>query len=287
MNPTDSQYKEIIRLYPKIRIPYLKEAAYYLWQLAKTDSNIGEIIDNFQDCFKIHGDVTSYKMKKFDSILKYFKEDNAILDVFNNALLPSNESLRSLYPKSFGNWKEDKMYVSVDMNAANWSVFSRVAGFQGQKWESYVTEHFDLHPFLAKSKSFRQFILGNMNPNRQQSFQKEFMIKLAERYVNAGVPAPVCLSADELIFEFNLGLYTMPEFNDLEYGIKIKHFTIEVHDSFNERVLIKNFNEKRELFSIHGSRFFMHYKTLILNEDIEENDLYFEPEPKRLAKWII
>lgn len=295
MTLKDSQYKELMRLYPKIRIPYLKEAAYYLWELNKTDSSIYTILDSFQDCFEKHGDVTSYKMKKMDEIIKYFKDDFGFLQFFNGRLLPSNEAMKSPYPKSFGNWKEGNIYVSVDMQAACWSVFQKIGGIMGeQSWEEYITEHFDAHPLIAKSKSFRQFVMGNLNPGRQQSFQKEFMIQLAEKYVTAGIPAPVSLSADELIFEFEFSddyvlktATTFANLGKLEYPIKIKCFNMEVHDNLGERVLVKNCEGKRELFSVQGTRYFMHYKNLILNKPIEDNDLYFEPEPKRLAKWVI
>ena len=288
-----SHYKELMRLYPKIRIPYLDQAIYYLLELSLTDASIGEITADFQDCVKKHGDVTSYKMKKMDEILKYFKDDTDLMDNFNNATLPTQEDLKSPYPKSFGNWKPEaeKFYVSVDMNAANWSVFCENAKVPDKpKWIDFVTEKFDLHPCIAKSKSFRQFVLGNMNPRRQQSFQKAFMIELAGVYTAFGVPEPVMLSADEILFEIPSGMsYFCPKFDESKYGIKETTYCMEIHDSYGERVLVKrNLNTNhRELFSIQGTRFFIHYKNIILNKPVEDRDLYFEPEPKRLAKWVI
>ena len=64
-------------------------------------------------------------------------------------------------------------------------------------------------------------------------------------------------------------------------------------DNFGDSILIKKIYDKKlntikaELFGCPGNRFFIHYKTLVLNEELNDLDLLFEPEPGKLAKWII
>lgn len=285
-NLTNKDVKELTKLYPKIKVPFFKMADYYL-KLQGVDDKIMLL----HDCKEKHGDIEHYKMSKFDEIIKFFKEESKTMEIFNEATLPTNEELKSKYPKSFGNWNENKVYVSIDMIAACWSVVKKIVGrVDDSSWELFTQRNFDLHPFIAKSKNFRQFVFGNLNPSRQQTFQKAFMIKLAERYTAYGMPDPVMLSADELIYEFHIGEeISIPNLKDLEYTTKIKIFNVEILESFGERVLVKHDleNGTRELFGINGSRYFIHYKNCILCQDVEENDLFFEPEPKMVAKWVL
>ena len=285
-NLTNKDIKELTRLYPKIKVPFFKMADYYL-KLQGVDDKIMLL----HDCKEKYGDLEHYKMSKFEEILKFFKTDTVMMDTFNAAELPTNEEMKSKYPKSFGNWNENRVYVSIDMVAACWSVFKKVVGrVDDSSWELFTHRNFDLHPFVAKSKSFRQFVFGNLNPSRQQSFQKAFMIKLADRYTSYGVQAPVMLSADELIYEFPIGEeINIPELKDLDYEIKMKLYHVERTESYGEKILIKHDldSDTKELFGINGSRYFIHFKNCILHQEVEENDLFFEPEPKMVAKWVL
>ena len=281
-----------MRLYPKIRIPYLKEAAYYLQQLSLT-MNLGDILDNYQDCITQYGDVSSYKMKKMDEILKYFKEDTNLMLQFNDA--PFNE-YQSKYPKQFANWKPGKWYLSLDVNEANWSIFKHTIGLMLPSWSETIQDKFGVHKAVAESKSFRQLVLGNMNPSRQQTFQKRFMGDLAAKFeLTLWKDNIVMLSPDEILFELEDETFLkMMNCTDLRtiraespMPMKLNAYQIDRVDNLGESVLIKRSAKGKELFSVNGSRYFMHYKTLILGKEIEDNDLYFEAEPKRLAKWII
>lgn len=281
--------KELVRLYPKVKIPMFDKAEYYLFTLSKT-MNIQELLDSCNDCFLKHGSIESYKMKKHDEIIAFFKSSELLTNI-NNATIVNDKEV--MFPKNFNNWSENKIYVSIDMIEANWSVFKN--NINSPSWIDFVTEKFDLHPFIANSKSFRQIIFGNLNPSRIIALQKEFIKNLAIKYVNGGMPSPVMVSNDEILFEFEKSnssqYWNLPVYTDLQYNLRIKKYFITKHENFEEQVLIKNelYTNKnsKELFAVIGTRFFIHYKTLILNELVIDEDLFFEAEPKRFAKWVI
>lgn len=286
---------ELMKCYPKIRIPYMKGYRYYLEQLGKTMDL--SCIQHLEDCVKEHGDVGSYKMRKLDEILKYFKEDTDYMRSFNDAPL---EEYKSSYSKQFNDWKLDRMYLSLDVNEANWAIFKHTIGLQTKEWEKFSEDKFDLHPFLSRSKSYRQLVFGNLNPSRQQVFQKRYMGRVADAIFEHSPLLKddiVMLSADEILFEMYPDLdYISQRFEaeqlvekKLPLKMKIKLYTVSREESYGDSVLVKTYDgtNNKELFGANGNRFFIHYKKLILNEEINELDLYFEPEPKKLARWIL
>lgn len=294
MEFTQKQYKELCKLYPKIRIPFFDQAEYYLELLIRT-MDIFPIILKMRDCINKHGNLETYKMSRFDKILTYFK-DNGILEKFSNA--PYSD-YQSQYPKQFNSWQEGKIYLSFDVNEANWSIFKHTIDLYLPKWSDFLQQQFEIHPFVAESKSFRQLVLGNLNPSRQQTFQKRYMGKVVERI---GITAPllvhnvVMLSADEILFEFNSEEIYQQRIERLDEVIpmlklpmKRKVFTVKRISSYGDSVVLKTdfMTGKDELFAVNGNRYFIHYRNLILKEEPQDNDLLFEPEPGKLAKWIL
>ncbi len=294
MTFTAKQYKELTKLYPNIRIPFMDKAEYYI-ELQVRHMDLFPILSKLEDCITKHGDIESYKMTRFDKILKYFKE-NGILEQFSNA--PYDE-YQSKYPKQFNNWRDGSVYLSLDVNEANWSIFKHTIGLDLPKWSEFLQQQFDIHPFIAESKSFRQLVLGNLNPSRQQTFQKRYMGKVAEVLAKYNEHI-VMLSADEILLEFKeadrqYAIDALPEIrriltlSDLPLKMKEKTYSTRRVENYGDSVIIKtDLNTGRdELFAVNGNRYFIHYRKLILNEEPQENDLFFEPEPKKLAKWII
>ena len=281
-------------MYPQIRIPYLEEAQYYLDVLAHK-MDISSILKNMKDCIEEHGEIGSYKMRKFDEIVAHFKE-SGMMEQFNNVPLYEH---KSDYPKQFNNWKEDKVYISMDVNEANWSIFKHAIGSDLPKWTEFVKQ-FDLHPFIAESKSYRQLVFGNLNPSRQQSFQKKYMSEVVGMWEKTVWGKNiVMLSPDEILFELaegeHLTMMNCVDMQAIQYALplamKTKVYCIKRVTNFGDSISIKyqprTDKPTEELFAVNGNRFFIHFKSIILKEPLDDRDLYFEPEPKKLAKWIL
>lgn len=292
-------YKELEKLYPEFKIPYEKEAEYYLNILMFNKTELQKTFKLFENLEALHPDITKYKFKKFDEIIAYFKTMNWELNnLDNNCSLLNSEYTE----KEFNNYKSDKFYISIDLKEANWQAFKMAFGLidgpnELPAFEEWVTKQFDLHPAIAQSKSFRQFLFGNTNPKRLQRIQK-------------GIMNVVCLShpykefivgkkPDELIFEFSnlndFDGYQLSHFADnISYQFKFSFFTISETTNFNEFIRIKNkFTGsnfinllERKLIGVPGNRFFIHYKKLIMGESLDERDFYFVQD-KHLAKWIL
>lgn len=301
-NLTSKDAKELVKLYPKIRIPFFEHADYYLG-LQDGKKSVTKLVEELFACKNAANDeIGHYKMKKLDEILEHFKSRR--LDVFNSHDLTKFDSN---YPKSFSDFRPGKIYMSVDMKEACWTVFKKYANIQQTlDWSSYAQKEFRLDKFVASSKSFRQLVFGNLNPSRQQHFQKRYMVKMADmyndylyeeqRYANCKL---VMVSSDEILFEFDsIDDYVKKEdayidmLNLEKTPLKISAYTMNHVDNLGDRISIKKPLDSLdrlswELYSINGSRFFMHYKTLILQQTLDDRDLLFEPEPNKLAKWII
>ena len=65
------------------------------------------------------------------------------------------------------------------------------------------------------------------------------------------------------------------------------------HDNYNDHVRIDTvfdtdslLGKYSELKGVNGNRFFLHFKTLILKEELDERDFLFLND-KHTAKWVI
>lgn len=280
--PDNKTIKELIKLYPKIKIPYFDEYEYYI-NICKTFiPNLSEILSDMNRCTLEH-QISSYKMKKLDEIIQYFKEDKkSSYDNFNNIELP--KVISNNLPKSFSNYEHNENYISIDMCSANWTILSKYILGIDIDWINFMMDVFDLDPFLAKSKSYRQLVCGNLNPGRQQAFQKYYMSELANKLSWLDIK---CVSTDEIIIKDCPDTnYTAIQaaIDSMPISFKVKLFNIQIKKNYGDQIIIKN---DKELFGVPGNRFYLHYKTLIMQEPLDEKDLYFEPEPHKLAKWII
>ena len=146
-NLTKEQIKELIKLYPKIKIPCLEYSEYYLNCLSETMPEIEYLVSELKRCEEENSaNISSYKHKKFDEIIEFFKPK--YLEKFVNLSL---KAYKSNYPKSFNNWKEDKWYLSLDLREANWSIFKNVLNLDLPIWEEFSINEFNLY-FIPQLK---------------------------------------------------------------------------------------------------------------------------------------
>lgn len=298
-NYTVMNYNELQKLYPEFKIPYEKEVEYYIQCLRVNDPTMEEKLNDFTALGFIEPDPVRYKFKKFDEIMAYFKQYNLDMNLLHkdSSLLNSGYTL-----KEFNNYKSDKFYFSIDLREANWQAFKHAQSLSNKdSFEEFTTKEFDLHPAIARSKSFRQFLFGNTNPKRLQKVQESMMHKIYESLGDELKSKVVGKKSDELLFESDnhhtfedIELTLFINMSMLNFWIKTTYFTVSEHTNFNEFVRIKKefpngnyeISNKQKLMGVPGNRFFIHYKTLILNDYLDERDLYFVQD-KNLAKWVI
>jgi hypothetical protein len=278
-------YGELQKLYPDFKIPYEKEAPYYIELLLKNDSSLQQKYNDFFALEMAEGDPIRYKFKKFDEIIAYFKTMNWDLNSipFDHPILNPGYAT-----KEFSNYKPDKFYVSVDLKEANWESFKFGLGIEDKSdFEKWSIKTFDLHHAIARSKSFRQFLFGNTNPKRLQRIQESMMKEIITIFNDD--TRIVGKKSDELVFEFDNENYNLVQAMRIIHQIKITHFTVSEHTNLNEFVRVKTIflpTQEKKLMAVPGNRFFLHYKTLILNEGLDERDTYFINE-RNLAKWVL
>jgi hypothetical protein len=248
-------------------------------------------------------------MQNFDKILEWFNNTGWIKklnDIDPNILFKNSDFKR----KEFNDFKEGKIYISVDLVEANWSVLKKyVIGediLETMNWYEYTTSRFQLHPAVAHSKSFRQYILGNTNPKRLNRLTELAMQKIINT-IKEQIPESniVSINSDEIIMEEDFLLIELPENTNLVDIIKIldtlnldletriKIYTMSEYKNHGELVRVKNFYNyqmypsHKELFAVVGTRFYIHYKNLILGEkELDERDLLYMNGGFE-SKWII
>lgn len=296
---------ELQKLYPKIKIPFYKEQEYYLSCFLEDEKNFPSLSITIMELSLLEEDlkplgksITKYKMEKFDEIVKSFAAWTQVLSELSLEALFGKKEFKN---KEFNNWNPNKVYVSVDLNEANWSVFKHFVGGTRPthlNWSEFVMSEYNLAPALANSKSFRQFVLGNTNPKRLNKLGEFSIQELAEK-IRSNLPELnlVSQNADELIYELEEDEFLSSKVDELIHYSKLfflptkcNVFKISEVKNFGEVVKIKEtFKDKivkRELINVPGNRFFIHYKTLILNKEIHDNDLLFELD-RKLARWVL
>lgn len=298
--------KELQKLYPKIKIPFYKYQSYYLNCFLKDTAGYPNLTKTLSDLGVLEADLAStdqtisqYKMKMFDYIVQDIK-NNGWVEQLNNLDIDKLFS-NPFKSQDFSNWQTDKIYISVDINEANWSMFKKYILKKDfdLSWYDFVTNKYDLHPVIAASKSFRQFVLGNTNAKRLNKLGELSIQELSNKVLDS-IPdlKMVMKNADEVIFEIKDDLYIFENIlyiiNSIPFDLSKKFVIFKVREekNYEEFVRIKDIYEnnlklkKSELMGVPGNRFFLHYKTLILKENLDDKDLYFELD-KKPAKWIL
>ncbi|MEO6301621.1 MAG: hypothetical protein ABIP51_00485 [Bacteroidia bacterium] len=283
-------FNELTKLYPNHKIPVVKHAEYYLDLLNEANITTKIPIQQLKCLQAIGTDVSKYKMKSMDEILKYFKNNHWDLSELPLSSPIFNKEDYTLL--DFNNWNTTSptaTYVSIDLKQANWQSFKLAFGLNLPDWETWTKQTFNLHPFIADSKSFRQLLFGNTNPKRLQTIQQEMMKDLLSIFPESLKGFIVSRKSDEIILEFPVFFQSdMDLLNSfLTPNFSVSKFTVSEHLSSNETIKTKNMdNGEAKMINVPGNRYFIHLKNIILKKEIDERDLYFEVDNK-LAKWIL
>lgn len=189
--------------------------------------------------------------------------------------------------------------ASIDMVAANFSClcyYDEHEEFQ-HDWYSFI-EDLDIHPFLAKSKSFRQYIFGNTNPKMFAKLQKEFIWNLREHLINVeGLDEEelIFISHDELIVSMQ-GMNSTSLLKKVHSWAKVKEIKLRVklyrEDRIDDITVRQNFAlntmayTDKELVGVEGSKTFWALKKYVLEEELDPRDLLFKQNDS-IATWVL
>lgn len=199
---------------------------------------------------------------------------------------------------------DEKLLISIDFRSANYSSLKKFDSFGslGDSWEGLCRD-LDIHPTLSKSKSFRQYVFGNINPKKLQKVQHTSILKIVDSLIsNYG------FSEDDFVFishdEFIIKMESVNDVNMLmsQVGIIIgqeeinmpTHYKIFINHSIGHKGMcvqsifeIKGGNyclKYDTLFKVPGHKFFKYFKQRILNEPIDKRDLMFMSDGE-VAVW--
>lgn len=301
--------KEFQKLF-KVTFPVEAHSMYYITTMMKSPfyAGLGNVVKSFEDYER------DCEERGFKSVKSY--KLGYALPMMKDYILNSN-SYRSLLnatfngnPRSKDNLRNNDgaLLLSIDFKAANYNSLKSfdTEGEMLGSWEE-LCDDLDIHPTLASSKSFRQYVFGNTNPKRLQKVQHNnintIVNQLIEKY-KYREDSIVLISHDELVIKIDgdlgeaYGKVFIANANVakiiVDEGISMPtHFKIYRDEgigagmSVQTRYEIKG-NALQEqyhtLFKVPANKFFKYFKTHILKEDLDKRDLMFMNDGE-LAIW--
>ena len=305
---------EFSKLY-KVTVPINKHFDYYVNSLIKS-KEYAHILASIQDFVDLESysksmGYSSAKAYKLDyalpKILKYLEETKVYDDIKNyqfpaSALqIPSKDEIKKSVSDNY--W-----FLSFDICKANYSTFKTLDNSDEMKgsWEE-LCEFLDIHPTLAKSKSFRQVVFGNTNPKRLQKLQHMLVGNAVEYLKLKGLSEEnICfISHDEFVLKFKqtdgndvwqTSHYSsdavLKDLSTIMNNVPIRVVIYEL-DKITKDMFLKTVYSKTEegilpayktLFGAPGNKFYKYFKLYVLKEDLDDRDLYFMNDGE-VAKW--
>ena len=279
--------KTFVKLFD-LNVPEFEHFDYYILQYSKMNKwkNIYEMIKLYEDFEESCIDTYAYKVDKSNQLIEFIKNTRSYNELNDDNLIPDLPMTKNF------EYSEDKKYLSIDINKANWFVFKKYdPDFINELGDSYeeLLEKFDIHPVFNHSKQFRQYIFGNLNPKRQIKAQRVIVEGLINKIKSISDLEIVCIKNDEVIFSFNEYFEVEEIVSSLDLtDIKYKIFKVQRCEEFRVNHFF-NINGEfihKELSGCNGSKYFMFLKKYILNEAYDVRDLYFRMDGD-LAIWNI
>ncbi len=286
--------KELEKTYG-IRIPVPEYSDYYINSLLKggENHNLKRDILAYEKFEKSLGEETekSFKYKLIEKSVLYLK--TIMYDKVNSWSAPEPFILETKEFKP----EDGKCYISFDVRQANWTVSKYFLGLDLPIWEEYSQSVLEFPEALSYSKPLRQAILGQVvNPKRYDAMQKYLTwkhLQLLNSVNDSKLSEIISINSEEIIMEVKKGDNRILEYlNQIPWKVPVKFsiYDIKIHNNYGDNIVVKEFlNDKWELthksmFGVNGHRYYIHYKTLILNEPLEDKDMLFKQEGK-IFKW--
>ena len=270
-----------------ISVPEYEHFDYYINQFSKLEKwkNIKKLIKIYEEAEEKYGDLYEYRLKKSNEIIEYLKNTRAYNELQDDNLLPDLPTTKNF------EYSEDKKYISIDINKANWVVLKKYdpefAPELGNSYEDFISK-FDVPEIFNHSKQLRQYIFGNINPKRQGKAQRVVTQSILNKYNHLNLDI-ACIKNDEVIYSFE-------SFNQIEEILtsvdreifKIKLFTVKRIQDFRINTFLSESGEElyKEMVGCNGNQFFMNLKNHIFEEPLDIRDLYFRMDGS-LAIWNV
>lgn len=302
----------------KVTFPVLEHHQYYIDTLAKNAFYAGlpNVVKEYEQFERdvVSLGYSSVKSYKLDYALPKLKNYLLGSEAYNN--LMSWDIPDKLRTKDELRHHDDKMLMSIDFKSANYSALRTFdsAGELGTDWDD-LCSILDIHPTLAKSKSFRQYVFGNTNPKRLQRRQHSNIIKIVDALIKdyGFVDSDfVFISHDEIIvkvvreiheskgFVQGVGVNIVHVVNTAigeiiqREGIGMPtHYKLFINHAIGKGMCVQSIHEIKgtsfvlkydTLFKVPGNKFFKYFKKRILHEPLDRRDLMFTNDGE-VAVW--
>jgi hypothetical protein len=269
----------------EINIPEYSQFEYYIDQLSKLDKykNIKELVEKFRTLESEIDDIYQFKVKKSNDIIEFIKTTRAFSELNDDNLIPDYSTTKNFV------YDESKRYLSIDIKQANWTILKRYdPDFLNELGNSYfeLLDKFGLPEIFQHSKTFRQFIFGNLNPKRQIKAQRVIIEEIIQKLKSYDLEV-ACIKHDEIIYVVDDDITLENILSEIDYNIfKIKIYRVERVEDFRINSYYdqsENFLHK-ELVGCNAHLYYLNLKRFIFREKIDIRDLYFRLDSK-LAIW--
>ncbi len=269
----------------EINIPEYSQFEYYIDQLSKLDKykNIKELVEKFRTLESEIDDIYQFKVKKSNDIIEFIKTTRSFSELNDDNLIPDYPTTKNFV------YDESKRYLSIDIKQANWTILKRYdPDFLNELGNSYseLLNKFGLPEIFQHSKTFRQFIFGNLNPKRQIKAQRVIIEEIIQKFKSYNLEV-ACIKHDEIIYVVDDDITLKNILSEIDYNIfKTKIYKVERVEDFRINSYYdqsENFLHK-ELVGCNAHLYYLNLKRFIFREKIDIRDLYFRLDSK-LAIW--
>lgn len=306
--------KDFCKLF-SVNIPVDKHFDYYIKTLIKSgDSSLEKKLESYEAFEKIVSSAYDEKMRWFGKLTSIIESTQAYSRLKNLDVI-SYESFNKA--PEYGQFNRINDYANEKFNFVSFDIVS--ANFQTLKlfdkenelsnsWDDFLFKH-EVPEIFRLSKSFRQYIFGNLNPKRYGKIQNHIMNKLHYYFMNENIDIPplVMKSNDELVyalpsaseinnhpdyFEFScmmdtklLNMYYQTRYSE---DIKFKMTDYSLKPIGKQKYLkteITNDDDKKTLVGVEGNQFYMYLKKYVIEEHLNNVDKLFTNDGKT-AMWI-
>lgn len=287
---------EFCRLF-KLQIPTRKHLGYYIDTLSRSSEfaslaeDLSEYIEFEQWCLKNgYESAKKYKLNHALPLIVDKYRKSAAYAAFNEQEI-SHARLRSL--DNIDSAGPEDNLVSLDFKTANFYCIKKfdTSNELGQSWQELCSS-LGIHEVLTSSKSFRQYMFGHLNPGRNQRIQHEDMIRFLDSIIEKGIIAEkelAFISADELVVNMGPGEVDWNKINAIldaaESLQPIKLVLKQIYKLQDKRLKLVSFPKVyKTLRKVPGNKFFINFKELVLQEELDKRDLLFEIDGE-IASW--
>ena len=269
-----------------LNVPSFEDFHYYKHQFSRLArwKDMDNLIKLYENAENEIEDMFRYRLDKIEEIINYIKTTRAYNDMVDDNLIPD-------YPinKNY-EYLEGVNYLSIDLKMANWQAIKKYdPDFRNELGTNYsdLLNKFDVPEVFHKSKHFRQYIFGNLNPKRQIKMQRVLVQDIFNALSKYNLKVEF-IKNDEIIYSFDKieDVREIIESLDGE-DFNVKAFTIKKVENFRiNQYLCKDNGEilHSEPVGCNGHKFFMYLKKYIFNEPYDVRDLYFRMDGE-LAIW--